>query len=78
MPCSLAVRSALSRFSIGDPDDFEAGFFVGGQMRVVDDSSGADYADPVVHALRQFRFVIEMRKDFSHFEILIVRCNGKL
>ena len=37
-------------------------------MRIVDDSSGTDNADPVVQSLRQFWFVIEVRKDVGHVE----------
>ena len=62
---SVVFGSALRVFtvSVGDADNFEPGLFVGGQMRVVDDSSGADNSDSVVLALRQFGFVIEMGKN---------------
>jgi hypothetical protein len=53
----------LLTIPICDPDDFESSLPVGGQVRIVDDSAGADNADSVVHALRQYWFVIEMRKN---------------
>jgi hypothetical protein len=61
-----------------DSNDLEARFLVGGQMRIVDDPTGTYNADPAVHALGQFRFVVELRKDICHIRILTVLYNGKL
>ncbi len=62
---SVVFGSALRLLTIpvGDADNFEPCLFVGGQMRIVDDPSGADNTDSAVHALRQFGFVIEMREN---------------
>ena len=38
--------------SVGDAHDLKSNFLIGGQMRIVDDSSGTDNADPVVQSLR--------------------------
>src|ERR1700687_4856495 len=59
----------LLTIPVSDTDNFESSLLVGGQMRIVHDPSGADNADSVVHALRQFGFVIEVRKVVSHFEV---------
>src|ERR1700682_3537484 len=52
---------------VSDADDSEPSLLVCGQMRIVDDSSGAHNTDALVQALWQFGFVIEVRKDVSHF-----------
>src|SRR5580692_5537907 len=57
----------LLTIPIGDADDVESRLLVSGQMRIVDDASGADDTDSTVHAFRQPRSVIEMRENFWHF-----------
>jgi len=73
--------SALGLFAIAvrDAENFEAGLFVSGQMRVVDDPPGANDANATVHAPRQFGFVIEMRENVRFVKVFfhkLSRANG--
>ncbi len=70
-PDSVIFGSTLRLLAIpvGDANNFEPSLLVGRQMRIVDDPSGADNADSVIHALRQFWFVIEMRENIRHFRV---------
>src|ERR1700680_1383516 len=63
----LGSTFRLLPIPVSDADDSEPSLLVGGQMRIIDDSSGAHNTDAVVQALWQFGFVIEVRKDVSHF-----------
>ena len=51
---------------IGYAYDFEASLFVGREMGVINDSTRADDPDSLVEIARQFRLVIEMRKNICH------------
>jgi hypothetical protein len=42
----------LLTIPVSDADNFESSLFVRGQVRIVDDPSGADNADSMVHAQR--------------------------
>ena len=64
----------LLMIPIGDAHDFESSFLVGGQVRIVDNPTGADNADSVVHALRQFRFVIEVRENIRKVRVSFHNC----
>jgi hypothetical protein len=59
----------LLTIPVRDADDSEPSLLVGGQMRIVDDPSGAHNTDAVIQASRQFGFVFEVRKGVSHFRI---------
>src|ERR1700739_3268153 len=58
----------LLTIPVSNTDDSKPSLLVSRQMRIVDDPSGADNADSVVHALRQFGFVIQVRKVVSHLD----------
>jgi hypothetical protein len=66
---SVLLGSSLRLFtiSVSDAHNFESGLFVSGQMCVIDDPSGTDNSDAVVHALRQLWFVVELRENIRYF-----------
>jgi len=57
----------LSMIFICDAYDFETGLFVSREVGVINDSTRAEYPDSLVEIARQFRFVIEMRENISHY-----------
>ena len=63
----LSLRVVL----VGYANDFEAGLFVGREMRVVHDSTSSNDSDPLVEFARQLRFVIQMGKHVSHVNLLL-------
>src|SRR5580693_5764463 len=66
---SVLLGSSLRLFtiSVSDAHEFESGLFVSRQMCIVDDPSGTDNADAVVHALRQLWFVVELWENIRYF-----------